>query len=320
MEKPKQAFTVVELLVVIAIVGMLVALLLPAVQSARESARRTQCHNHLKQVTLAMHNYADTYKSAFPVGEYGCCWGTWLVALLPYVEQKQLHDQYQFFGALDALGGHPDLATRYSGSLNLPVTRLQIKTYTCPSDQKSLNLDLRGGITYHNYVANHGNTTQKRLPELGSTSTGGPNRFGGAPFIYVGTSSASPQVVRMAEMVDGLSNTLAFSETVQGQQGDLRGFAWWNGGAHFETNLAPNSSQPDVLESAGYCVSTARLNPPCVGPTTANPENLAARSRHPRGVTAALCDGSVRFISNNVVLDTWRGISTANGGETLTEF
>ena len=320
MSKLKKAFTLVELLVVIAIIGVLVALLLPAVQAARESARRSQCNNHLKQVTLAMHNYADTYKSAFPVGEYSCCWGTWLVALLPYIEQQNLYDQYKFFGAIDAAGGNPDTTTRYGGSKNLPVTRVQIKPYTCPSDQKSLNLGLRSQITYHNYVANHGNTTLQRLATFGVTSTGQPNRFNGAPFVFVGSSTASPQVVRMAEVVDGLSNTLAFSETVQGQQGDLRGFAWWNGGAHFEANLTPNSSQPDVLEDVSYCVPSNRLNPPCIGPTTANPENLAARSRHPSGVIASMCDGSVKFISNNVFLDTWRGISTNNGGESLTEF
>ena len=258
--------------------------------------------------------------AAFPVGEYGCCWGTWLVGLLPYVEQQNLYEQYQFFGAVDSNGGNPDPATRYGGSLNLPVTRMQIKPYTCPSDQKSLNLGLSSGITYHNYVANHGNTTLSRQATFGITSTGMPNKFGGAPFIYVGSSNAFPQVVRMAEVVDGLSNTLAFSETVQGQQGDLRGFAWWNGGAHFETNLSPNSSQPDVLESIGYCVTSARLNPPCFGPTSANPENIAARSRHPNGVDASICDGSVRFISNGVFLDTWRGIGTISGGESLTEF
>jgi prepilin-type N-terminal cleavage/methylation domain-containing protein len=319
MSKLRSAFTLVELLVVIAIIGVLVALLLPAVQAARESARRSQCVNNLKQVTLAMHNYADTYNSAFPVGEYACCWGTWLVSLLPYVEQKSLFDQYKYFGAIDGNGGNVDTTTRYGGSQNLPVTRNQIKAYTCPSDQKSLNLSRYNGITYHNYVANHGNTTLQRQATFNTTSTGLPNRFGGAPFIFVGSTRSAPQVVRMAEVTDGLSNTLAFSETVQGQQGDLRGFAWWNGGAHFETNLAPNSSQPDVLESDIYCI-VARLNPPCIGPTTANPENIAARSRHPSGVISALCDGSVRFISNNVFLDTWRGISTNSGGESLTEF
>src|SRR5882757_5338448 len=100
MLKLKRAFTLVELLVVIAIIGVLVALLLPAVQSARESARRTQCINNMKQVTLAVHNYADTFRGTFPVGEYSCCWGTWLVALLPYVEQNSLYEKYQYFGSI----------------------------------------------------------------------------------------------------------------------------------------------------------------------------------------------------------------------------
>jgi prepilin-type N-terminal cleavage/methylation domain-containing protein/prepilin-type processing-associated H-X9-DG protein len=315
--KVKQAFTLVELLVVIAIIGVLVALLLPAVQSARESARRSQCTNNIKQATLAMHNYTDTYSGSFPVGEYGCCWGTWMVGLLPYVEQKALFDQYRYFGAMN----NPDLNTRYGGSFNLPVTTIQLKAFTCPSDQKSLDKGARSQITYHNYVANHGNTTVRRQASFGTTSTGQPNQFNGAPFIHVDSTADKPQVVRMAEVVDGLSNTLAFSETVQGQQGDLRGFTWWYGAAHFETYLTPNSSQPDALQSQPYCQPQNRLNPPCIGPpTTANPEMNAARSRHPNGVQASMCDGSVRFVSKNVFLDTWRGLGTNLGGESLTDF
>lgn len=324
MFRLQRAFTLVELLVVIAIIGVLVALLLPAVQSARESARRSQCNNNLKQITLGMHNYADAYKQTFPVGEYSCCWGTWLVALLPYVEQQALFDQYKYFGSIQNAAGNnyaqADSATRYGGTMNLPVSRTQIKAYTCPSDAKSNTPGFRSQITLHNYVANHGNTTLQRLAVFGTTSTGQPNQFNGAPFIFVGSTTASLQAVRMAEVVDGLSNTMAFSETVKGQNNDLRGFSWWNGGAHFSTHLMPNSSQPDVLESDIYCFPNVRLNPPCVGPTTANPSNIAARSRHPSGVLASMCDGSVKFISNNIFLDTWRGISTNNGGESLTEF
>lgn len=320
MTKIKSAFTLVELLVVIAIIGVLVALLLPAVQAARESARRMQCSNNLKQVTLGMHNYADTYGGTFPVGEYACCWGTWLVGLLPYVEQKALFDQYTYFGAIGPSGGNADINTRYLGEpKNIQVTRTQIKAYTCPSDPKTNTTPLRNNITSHNYVANHGNTTLARLATFGTTSTGQPNQFNGAPFIFVGNSAQQPQVIRMAQVTDGMSNTLAFSETIKGQMNDLRGFAWWNGGAHFETHLAPNSSQPDVLEAESYCKRVA-INPPCTAPTTANPSNIAARSRHPSGVMATLCDGSVRFVSNNIFLDTWRGISTIQGGETLTDF
>ena len=134
----------------------------------------------------------------------------------------------------------------------------------------------------------------------------------------MGAWNSNPQVVRLAEISDGLSNTLAFSETIQGKQADLRGFAWWNGGAHFETHLAPNSALPDVLEDAIYCIPASRLNPPCKAPTSAEPSNIAARSRHPNGVMSSLCDGSVRFFSNNVALDPWRAWGTSRGGDVAT--
>jgi prepilin-type N-terminal cleavage/methylation domain-containing protein len=91
MRNSRTAFTLVELLVVIAIIGVLVALLLPAVQAARESARRSQCQNNLKQASIGMHNFEDTYRT-LPggMGKFGCCWGTWQVRLLPYIEQSAL--------------------------------------------------------------------------------------------------------------------------------------------------------------------------------------------------------------------------------------
>jgi hypothetical protein len=242
---------------------------------------------------------------------------------LPYVEQQPLYDQYKYFGSIQNAAGNNfaqvDANTRYGGAMNLPVTRTQIKAYLCPSDPKSNTPPLRSQITLHNYVANHGNTSLSRIAQLGTTSTGQPNRFQGAPFIFVGATTSSPQVVRLAEVADGLSTTMAFSETVKGQDNDLRGFSWWNGGAHFSTHIMPNSSEPDVLEDIIYC-KTTRLNPPCTAPTAANPSNIAARSRHPSGVMASMCDGAVKFISNNIYVDTWRGISTNNGGESLTEF
>ncbi len=317
--RPRFGFTLVELLVVIAIIGVLVALLLPAVQTARESARRAQCSNNLRQIGLAMTQYADTYKGAFPVGEYNWGWGTWLVGLLPYIEQKNLYDQYKGFGGLNASGGI-DTNLVYSAAANLPVTRVQLQAYSCPSDSVVATPGSRSGITYHNYVANHGSTTLQRLAQFGTLINGQPNKFKGAPFIYVSSSNSNPQVVRLNDVLDGLSNTLAFSETVQGHSNDLRGFAWWNGGAHFETHLAPNSSQPDILENISYCVNSDSYNPPCDGPTSANPENIAARSRHPLGVMVALCDGSVRFVQNSINLDLWRGLSTNSGREITTDF
>jgi prepilin-type N-terminal cleavage/methylation domain-containing protein/prepilin-type processing-associated H-X9-DG protein len=306
----KRAFTLVELLVVIAIIGVLVALLLPAVQSAREAARRSQCSNNLKQLGLGVTQYADVFKGAFPVGSYTCCDGTWQVALLPYVEQKALFDQYKGYGHIGP-SGEIDTTLRYGTATNLPVTSQLIKVYTCPSDFKVPNF---ASVTYHNYVANHGNTTLSRKTPHGVTTNGQPNKYGKAPFVSVANTTSSPQVVRLSDISDGTSSTLAFSETVKGQFGDLRGFGWWQGGSHFETYITPNSNQPDVTEQDPYCVNQ-RPNTPCTGPTTAAPEMIGARSRHPTGVNTVMCDGSVRFMSDNVNLDTWRFLSTAAGRE-----
>src|SRR5262249_22585489 len=138
MNRSFRGFTLVELLVVIAIIGILVALLLPAVQSARESARRAQCINNLKQVGVAFQNYHDTYKQ-LPVGAYSCCWGTWQMAILPFIEEKQLADLYQFlpkkFPVFDDRYRY-DNDTSAAPSLSPPmrnfdVTSKRIATLTC---------------------------------------------------------------------------------------------------------------------------------------------------------------------------------------------
>jgi prepilin-type processing-associated H-X9-DG protein len=231
---------------------------------------------------------------------------------------------------------------RYGSTQNLPVTRTQLSFYCCPSDTKSANGSFINGVTFHNYVACYGNTLRGRFSPVGTTSTGQPNVFGGGAFLEVihdrtGQTDTSPSyysyilrsnedpykaITRLAEITDGTSNTLAVSETIQGKGGDLRGFGWWGGGAHFETLLMPNSPLPDRTEQS--CTPANRLNPPCVNQPAlqtarnGNPnseETIAARSRHPNGVMAVLCDGSVRFFSNNVALDTWRAWGTSRGGD-----
>src|SRR4051812_35834790 len=97
MSRPRRGFTLIELLVVIGIVGGLTALLLPAVQSSREAARRARCLNNLKQISLAMHAYHDV-QAVLPPGKKGCCWGTWLVSVLPYLEQQPLYNAWNSFG------------------------------------------------------------------------------------------------------------------------------------------------------------------------------------------------------------------------------
>ncbi len=323
-----RGFTLVELLVVIAIIGVLVGLLLPAVQSAREAARRMQCTNNLKQTALAVHNYGDTFTTSFPMGNYGCCYGTWLISVLPFMEGGNLSNIY--IGGGFTLLGVP-AAPAYSHPTNLTVTRSQIPSFSCPSDSNTASPSIISGVTFHNIVANYGNTAFNRASPLGSDTQGRPNVWSGAPFVgmlrrFGGSPvqefpGADPSFVKFAHITDGLSNTLLFSETVQGKGGDLRGFAWWGNGSHFETFNPPNSAAPDRLESTSYCFPANNLNPPCIAATpTRLTTVISARSRHTGGVNAAQCDGSVRFVANSINLDIWRGISTASGGETVSEF
>ena len=100
-----------------------------------------------------------------------CSYGTWLVGLLPFIEQQAMADRYQVW------------PRTYAESANFPVTTAQIATYTCPSDSNTANVSLYSGVTFHNYVANYGNTTCSRAATLGTDSAGNPNRFGGAPIV-----------------------------------------------------------------------------------------------------------------------------------------
>jgi prepilin-type N-terminal cleavage/methylation domain-containing protein/prepilin-type processing-associated H-X9-DG protein len=296
-----RGFTLVELLVVIAIIGVLVALLLPAVQAARESARRSQCSNNLKQIAIGMHNHHDTL-NALPagLGEKGCCWGTWVIPTMRYMEQLQLADLYQNWGGDDTTG------PRYSAAPNTTnVTSKRIKSLTCPSDTPNSPFS---NLTNHNYATNWGNTGIAQQANLNGVI------FGQAPF---GRAKPGQKVGKnFSDVVDGLSNTLLVAEVRQGQGNDLRGFIWWGDAAGFETYLAPNSPQPDVIYTTGYCQNTP-VNPPCTGtPTSTNPSMFAARSRHPGGVQVALCDGSVRFVANTIDINVWRASSTSQGTET----
>jgi len=309
------AFTLVELLVVIAIIAMLVALLLPAVQSAREAARRSNCTNNVRQASLAVLNY-ESAKGKFPNGAYSCCWGTWIVSVLPFIEEAGLESQYVHEGKYDVLGSQ----YRYSGTLNLPVTTQFVSILICPSDDAS-RTTLIGfqGITSHNVVANFGNTgflVQSGDVKEGAVENYNEVIYGGAPFTISGWVNIDPIEVKLQQITDGLSKTMMMSEVIQGRGSDLRGFSWWGYAAGYTTYLPPNAAQPDVMQSASYCQANEFGNPPCVGPHSASrPMTNAARSRHPGGVNASNCDGSVRFVSNDIALAVWRALSTSQGEE-----
>ena len=319
MRPASRGFTLIELLVVIAIIAVLIGLLLPAVQAAREAARRAQCVSHLKQISLAMHQYHDVH-AVLPPGKKACCWGTWLVYVLPHLEQQSLFNAWNSCGTnAPGLPAGYDLDLRYFGVANRTVTSTRLEVYLCPSDQTNAPITAAmNGITYactsQNYAANFGNSIviQTDFQDI---------RFGGAPFVDIGSPEGDHNrpgrpTVGFRSILDGLSDTLLASEVVVGQGQDLRGFSWWGDAATFETFLTPNSSFPDVIFSPYYCINQSP-NPPCVTATTALPENFAARSRHPGGINAAMADGSIHFVKNSIDLRTWRALSTTAGSEVV---
>jgi len=327
MQCRRVGFTLVELLVVIAIIGILIALLLPAVQAAREAARRAQCSNNLKQIGLAMHNYHSVHRS-LPIGGLACCWTSWMVAVFPFIEQQAAYDMYQHSPMFTS-------ASYYMADVNLPVTTQRYAAFTCPSDMPSTCEEVFGAgkkITAHNYAVNYGNTGfvsssgGKFYTEFGAEQVifpGSPDeiKFLGAPFTASGSVNTDALVYRFRDVLDGLSNTLMAAEVIQGHGEDLRGIIWWGIGAGFEASLAPNSWQPDAILEDRYIEPENPRNPPgTVGNDPGNPMRLGSRSRHPGGVNTALCDGSVRFISDNIAEATWRALSTTQGGEVLKAF
>jgi len=332
--RSRRGFTLIELLVVIAIIAVLIALLLPAVQSAREAARRSQCVNNLKQFGLAMHNYHDT-AGTFPPARKGCCWGTWNIFILPNIEQTQVYNAWNSFGNNN--GGGPEGTHRYFGAVNVTVADTVISTFLCPSDGGTNswinNTSVTPGKTYvcrfRNYVVNMGNTNigQMNFPASSANPT---LLFNGAPFYDMGSPNVDIQpaatyypgrntrnLVGMAGITDGSSNTVAVSEYIIAAQGnELRGFTQWGDATGFMSNTGPNSTTPDMYD---YCVNNG-MNPPCkaIGSGfNGNDKFYAARSRHPGGVNAAMCDGSVRFFKNSVNIFVWRSICSTNGGEVI---
>jgi prepilin-type N-terminal cleavage/methylation domain-containing protein len=311
--KKRTAFTLIELLVVIAIIAVLIGLLLPAVQKVREAANRTKCTNNLKQLALAMHNYHDTRKVLPPgsrrkvndrnyvgPGEWYDDHG-WYSQIGPFIEQDNWYHLINF-------------EKSFSDAVNDQARRFEMPVFACPDDGLKHNewpsdtwARIRG-----NYVVNFGNTNYGQTTKAGVL-------FGGAPF---GIYKSSP----FGDITDGLSNTLLMAEIITvgdtgtNWGGPLSDFSTSLGGQTFEAWLTPNS--PTFDEVARVCPPHSALNgiPGCnlIGDNSTTPDqSLAARSKHPGGVHASLCDGSVRFISNNISLATWRALSTARGGETV---
>jgi prepilin-type N-terminal cleavage/methylation domain-containing protein/prepilin-type processing-associated H-X9-DG protein len=314
----KRGFTLIELLVVIAIIAVLIALLLPAVQSAREAARRSQCVNNLKQLGLAIANYHDT-NGSLPIGAQngtncgnpnGCKRRTWATSILPFIEQSALYNA-------------TNVQTDFYQAQNTTVMLTEVNVYNCPSDPGNTNVEPGGDVNGFNrvkgnYLVNWGNASYQQdtgnnpvtTPVVpGSTSTS--VSFLSSPFTF-------NKVFGLNAMLDGTSNTLAFSETVNpyanGSNPDHRGDIYNDdyNCPGFETYTPPNAGIADQMN--GYCIFPYQSNPPC---NTSSPYFNAARSYHSGGVNGGMCDGSVRFFKNSINVNAWRALSTMKAGEVI---
>jgi len=334
-----RGFTLIELLVVIAIIAILIALLLPAVQQAREAARRTQCKNNLKQLGLALHNYHDTFNTFPPAHTRtqadnpgtGALTG-WRgfsahAMMLPYIEQDNLYKTIDFNVFFNAT------------PQNTIPRRTVITAYLCPSDTPFSTAD-RGNNSYPGCMGPSGG--QYGFPPVTATSIG--LRDGLFSFDVT---------VRMRDIRDGTSNTIAFGEHLMGDNnntsyrpGDVvRGITWTG------ANLTkPTQAEIDVY-GAACLAGTANhhshggrewavgmpaqtlfntMVPPnwkfptcqiCVGCGWMDSAGaFPARSRHVGGVQVTLADGSSRFVSENIDLVTWQNLGSINGGEVIGEF
>jgi prepilin-type N-terminal cleavage/methylation domain-containing protein/prepilin-type processing-associated H-X9-DG protein len=301
----KRGFTLIELLVVIAIIAILIALLLPAVQQAREAARRSQCRNNLKQFGLALHNYHDTH-SLLPYGTRGngiASRDMWFHRILPFLEQANYYNEYwQWHEQESATGGHDGNGRTYVHHTPTSIAGRPINVAMCPSDPEgpALNQSRFQG----NYVMSHGDLASLR---------------------GVGTGMAFPNSrVKLRDVVDGTSNTLMASEVIiRGRTGSGWGSpgAYFVGGAHgeyaFTARETPNTPIPDQIYR---CKLDDHPLAPCISHTNADPSYNFARSYHTGGVMVLMADGSVRFVSNNIDLLTWRHLATRAGHEVIGEF
>jgi prepilin-type N-terminal cleavage/methylation domain-containing protein/prepilin-type processing-associated H-X9-DG protein len=303
MTRRRSAFTLIELLVVIAIISILMGLLLPAVQKVREAAARMSCQNNLKQLGIAMHNYHGSYQK-LPPGSNPSGF-TVVTLLLPFLEQNNIYQQINWSASPD----DPTNAGPYG---------FTIKSLLCPSD----GFPVPPGLAGNNYFANYGTNIQ----------------FFGDATVANGVFALRDNGITLLAVTDGTSNTVAFSELKKGDFNNAKYSPadWLNASS---AGLPSNADQayaicqsinPQDLSFQCFSAGDEWLSDDSTGTayTHVVPPNsrnccwlanltfgASASSFHDNGVNVALCDGSVRYISNAISLVSWRALGTRAGGE-----
>lgn len=312
-----RGFAIVEFLVAVAVVAVLCSIILPAVQHARATARRTQCLSNLRQLGLAIHSYHEVH-SVFPSGNsFGYSVFT---VILPYVEQSALYSQIHFGRRKDGEGPYD--------STN-PLTRITLPILQCPADRAPPDSAVFGRT---NYAGNCGSGLVSRGMFLGFfRNIVNDSQFGGG-------SLASK------DFSDGLSNTVAFSELIAGDGTNDRLRVTWEinpeevDPARWKEQLAACELLPVSLGSPGdrwdrgvgwmwgnpgatlYNHAQSPNRNSCTNNGVVVTGIYTATSLHDHGVLVCLGDGAVRFVRDSVDINVWRGLGTRSGGELLGEF
>ncbi len=296
----RRGFTLIELLVVIAIIAILIALLLPAVQQAREAARRTQCKNNLKQWGLGLHNYHDTHQvyplqAAYLAGVNSQ--RSWIVMTLPYIDQAPLYNQFDF--NLQGLS----TTVNASGFSNRALIQRNLTAALCPSDPDSITpsnrTDNASGIAlaltnYAASVGDHINATTATGTTITYSAYGNSASTSATCRGFISRYGWS---ARIRDITDGTSNTFAVGEVLPSK------CVWQDWGhQNFVTTAQP-------INFLNKTVSSTNAD-----------QSIAFRSAHVGGAHFLLCDGTVRFISENISGLTYNGLASRAGSEVLGEF
>ena len=325
----RRAFTLIELLVVIAIIAILIALLLPAVQQAREAARRSQCQNNLKQMGLALHNYHETV-GCFPMGAQAAGRRpNWRVAILPYLDQAGAYNLMNFDATLQngfmAGNGNTGAGSGY-GVENAVLNKLLVEVYKCPSSTA------KNFYTGTSPVSNNGTASPTTPP--GGTETGmtmdyvgisgayqaGNPLYSGGSHCETGIDYSywcwngimhwkGSSVIR--DIKDGTSNTIILGEmSAKIDKKDYRSnyYGGWS---------SKNGNWGTGINTVRYTPNPATAP---VGGTQTYTANNALTSMHVGGVHVLLADGAVRFVSENIEMETLRRLAAKNDFQTVDDF